>query len=110
MLKNLKKKYRIALASSANMDEIQFIIKQLKIGKYFDAVVSAEHMNSKPAPDVFLEAAEQLDVDPKTCIVVEDAVKGIEAGIGDGEHHFHATSQQILQDLRQPCVWIQRDL
>ncbi len=47
----------------------------------FEAYVSAEEVaHGKPAPDVFLRAAEKLGVPPARCVVVEDAPAGVEAG------------------------------
>jgi beta-phosphoglucomutase-like phosphatase (HAD superfamily) len=47
----------------------------------FNAVVSAEEVaHGKPAPDVFLRAAEKVGVAPARCVVVEDAAIGVEAG------------------------------
>ncbi len=56
------------------------ILDLLKIRNYFSAVVSANDVNlHKPNPDLFLEVARRLKVDPKKCVVFEDAASGIEA-------------------------------
>jgi HAD superfamily hydrolase (TIGR01509 family) len=48
-----------------------------------DGIVSAEEgLAGKPAPDAFLEAARRMNVTPERCVVVEDAVSGVEAGVG----------------------------
>ncbi len=65
------------------------ILAAAELGDQFDATidgVDAERMNleGKPAPDIFLEAARQLDVEPREAIVLEDAIAGVEAG-RDGE-------------------------
>ncbi len=50
-----------------------------------DGVIAAElGLAGKPAPDLFLEAARRLDVDPGHCVLVEDALAGLEAGVGGG--------------------------
>ena len=52
----------------------------LSIESFFDAVMSSEQVKAgKPAPDVFLVAAEKMQIDPENCVVVEDAPAGIEA-------------------------------
>lgn len=72
-------KLKQAIASSAPPKNIDVLVQELHIGKYFNAVVSAYDMPSKPDPAVFLRAAQQLDVEPENCTVIEDAVAGVEA-------------------------------
>ena len=71
----------IAVASSA--DQIKVNANLQKIGspeKFWDAVVWGEDVkNKKPAPDIFLLAADRLGVNPSECTVVEDAVNGVQA-------------------------------
>lgn len=72
---------KTAVASSA--DAIKVRANLAKIGLLWptwDAVVTAEDVSArKPAPDIFLEAARRLDVVPARCVVVEDAVNGVQA-------------------------------
>jgi beta-phosphoglucomutase len=79
MLQELKKRgIRIAVAS--NSRNAQPIIKQTNIGHYLDTIVDGYQIEkSKPDPEGFLLAAKKLQVAPSECIVVEDAVTGIEA-------------------------------
>jgi beta-phosphoglucomutase len=57
------------------------LIDVLHLHEVFQATVSAEEVaHGKPAPDVFLRAAEKVHVPPSRCIVVEDAAIGVEAG------------------------------
>jgi HAD superfamily hydrolase (TIGR01509 family) len=76
----------VAVASSA--DEIKVLANLEKIGlpmKFWDAVVWGEDVkNKKPAPDIFLSAAEKLEVNPAECVVVEDAVNGVQAAQAAG--------------------------
>jgi HAD superfamily hydrolase (TIGR01509 family) len=73
--------WRQAIASSAPRANVETILEVLGFDGLFDALVSAEDVrNGKPAPDVFLAAAAKVGVDPSGCIVVEDAVAGVEAG------------------------------
>ncbi|WP_215115588.1 beta-phosphoglucomutase [Exiguobacterium sp. s80] len=56
------------------------VVEALKVRHYFDDIVDAATVaQSKPHPEVFLQAAEALDVDPSRCIGVEDAAAGITA-------------------------------
>lgn len=74
---------RLAVASSA--DRVKIDANLHKIGlppEWWDAVVSAEDaVNKKPAPDLFLAAAARLGVSPAECVVIEDAVNGIQAAL-----------------------------
>ena len=55
-------------------------MERLGLGDFFDTVVSGlDIRNSKPDPEVFLLAAKNLGTPPKDCLVVEDAVAGVEA-------------------------------
>ncbi|HXE80236.1 MAG TPA: beta-phosphoglucomutase family hydrolase [Vicinamibacterales bacterium] len=73
--------WRQAVASSAPPENIRVILEALDVSDCFQALVSAEEVaHGKPAPDVFLLAAERLGVPPSRCIVVEDAPAGVEAG------------------------------
>ena len=68
-----------AVASSGPPENIAVIVDELGIRAFFDALVSAAGKAGKPDPYVFLEAARQLGVPPAHCVVVEDAVAGVEA-------------------------------
>src|SRR5688572_5552299 len=76
----------MAVASSA--DEIKVRANLQKIGlpvKFWDAVVWGEDVkNKKPAPDIFLSAAEKLGVNATECVVVEDALNGVQAAQAAG--------------------------
>ena len=81
------RKIRLAVASSADRHLVGMILGKLGITRFFDAVVTGEDVKrSKPAPDIFLEAAKRIRVAPKDCIVVEDAPAGIEAAKRAGMH------------------------
>jgi HAD superfamily hydrolase (TIGR01509 family) len=68
-----------AIASSAPMANIDVLIDELGLRPMFSAVVSGSQMRGKPHPDVFLEAAKQLGLEPAQCAVVEDSVAGVMA-------------------------------
>jgi len=72
--------WRQAVASSAPRLNIETVLEALGLGRFFDAIVSAEDVRrGKPDPQVFLAAANRLGVEPRDCIVVEDAPAGVEA-------------------------------
>lgn len=56
-----------------------------QLGHYFKAVISGEHLaRSKPAPDIFLLAAEKLGTAPAETLVLEDSYNGVRAGAAGG--------------------------
>lgn len=72
--------WRQALASSAALLNVEAIFEGLKIADFFDAIVSAEDVETgKPDPEVFLVAAARVSTPPVRCVVIEDAPAGIEA-------------------------------
>ncbi len=70
----------MAVATAAPPDNIAFILDELNLRRYFQAVVGAHDVqHGKPEPDLFLKSAELLGVAPADCLVFEDAVNGLEA-------------------------------
>ncbi|MGM9631198.1 HAD family hydrolase [Butyricicoccus sp.] len=76
---------KLAVASSSRLNLIRRNLKNACIEHYFDAVISGDELeSSKPAPDIFLIAAEQLGLAPEDCYVFEDGYNGIRAGAAAG--------------------------
>jgi len=72
-----KRGYRMAVASSSTQEYIELCTDRVGIAHFFDVRFSAEHVkNTKPAPDVFLAAAQLMDTPPERCVVVEDSRNG----------------------------------
>jgi beta-phosphoglucomutase len=72
------KGYKVAIGSSSK--NAKTILSYIGLSDFFDAVSDGNNITkSKPDPEVFLKAADMLDLDPKDCVVVEDARVGIEA-------------------------------
>lgn len=69
---------RQAVASSAPIENVQTLVEALGLSPYLDALVSGEHLPAKPDPAIFMEAARRVGVEPRHCLVVEDAVVGVE--------------------------------
>ncbi|MFH1367001.1 MAG: HAD family phosphatase [Patescibacteria group bacterium] len=81
LIKNLKEKgFPLAIASASAKPFINLVMKELSLENVFDVLVSStEVAKGKPAPDIFLLAAEKLGVAPLDCVVIEDGIKGMEA-------------------------------
>jgi len=75
----------MAIGSAAIMFNIDFVLDNLNIRKYFKTIVSADDVTiSKPHPETYLKCAEVLGVNPANCVVFEDAPKGVEAAKNAG--------------------------
>ena len=76
---------KMAIGSAAIMDNINFVIQNMHIEHYFNAIISANDVkNSKPGPETFLKCAEALSVAPADCLVFEDTPKGVECALNAG--------------------------
>jgi beta-phosphoglucomutase len=89
-----------AIASSAPQENIGAIIAELKIKPYFKTVISAARMPGKPDPSVFLTAARELGANPKGCVVIEDAISGVEAAQRAGMKCVAVTTTNAVADLK----------
>ncbi len=77
--------YRLAVASSSNRELIDTVLRRLELTALFEVTVSSEEVaRGKPAPDVYLEAARRLGVDPARCAAVEDSASGIRSAHAAG--------------------------
>ena len=77
--------WRQAIASAAPRDNIEVVLEALSATHIFQAIVSAEDVHrGKPDPEVYLIAAARLEVPPERCIVVEDAVAGVQGARSAG--------------------------
>ena len=80
-----RREIKMAIGSAAITFNVDFVLDGLNIRHYFSAIVCADHVNtSKPDPETFLMAAKHLGINPASCIVFEDAPKGVEAAQNAG--------------------------
>lgn len=76
---------RTAVASGSSHGSIEHHLRELGIYERFDAIVGGHDVeHGKPAPDIFLLAAQKLGADPSDCIVFEDSENGVRAGHAAG--------------------------
>jgi len=76
---------KMAMATSATVQDIDFILDRIPIRDDFDAIVNSTMVSKpKPNPQIFLKAAEKLGSKPANCIVFEDSLAGIKAGNAAG--------------------------
>ncbi|MBN1906430.1 MAG: HAD family phosphatase [Deltaproteobacteria bacterium] len=77
----------MAVATSTRYHDAVNTLKSTGIIDYFKFIVGGDHVtNSKPDPEIYLKAADKLDVDPKECIVFEDSENGVKSAHAAGMH------------------------
>ena len=103
LLHDLKNEgFLLAIGSSAPRANLDLILERLQVQTFFDAYVTKEDVSKgKPAPETFLKAAEKLALPTGCCVVVEDAVQGIEAGKAAGMRVVAITTTRKRADLAE---------
>ena len=93
--------WKQAIASSAPRVNVDMMLRVAGLEGYLDVIISADDVTiGKPDPQVFLKAAEKLDVAPSHCVVVEDAAAGIEGARRAGMRSVGVTKNgQLSADL-----------
>jgi beta-phosphoglucomutase len=75
-----KQKIKIALGTSAPTQNVDFILDTLRLRKYFTVIVDGLQVDKdKPDPQVYLLCSHKLGLEPKDCVVFEDALAGLES-------------------------------
>jgi HAD superfamily hydrolase (TIGR01509 family) len=94
------------VASSAPRDKIELSLSLTGLLPFFkDSIFSSYEVGTwKPEPGLFLHAARTMGIEPQNCVVVEDSLPGVQAGISAGMHVFafqpHETDPQIPKNVR----------
>lgn len=107
---------RKCVASSSQVERIRLSLTITGLIDAFDGHIFSSTMvdNGKPAPDLFLYAAERMEVDPAACLVIEDSIAGVSAARAAGMHVFgfvgasHAarpTHIQAMRDLEPDLIF-----
>ncbi|GMU24348.1 MAG: hydrolase [Phycisphaerae bacterium] len=102
---------KMALATSADFRKAEGNLREIGLPmSTFDAIVTGEDVvHKKPAPEIFLAAAAKLDLDPRRCLVVEDAVNGVAAARAAGSRCLALTTSFSRQQLAG-ADWFAPDL
>lgn len=95
---------RMAVASSAPCANIETLMEELNIRPYFQALVSGADLPGKPDPATFLEAARQIGVEPEGCVVVEDAIAGVQGAINAGMKCIAVTNTNSREALSKANI------
>jgi len=83
----LSKDYKICVASNGETETVVKTVQAIGMMGYFGLdhiYTKAQVARGKPSPDLFLFAASQMGVDPSQCVVVEDSIAGVSAGLAAG--------------------------
>lgn len=85
LVEKLAQKYRLALASGSERIVVAEVLALKNLGRFFSATITgSEVARGKPAPDIFLRAAELLGLPAADCWVIEDSKPGVAAGLAAG--------------------------
>jgi HAD superfamily hydrolase (TIGR01509 family) len=102
-----KKGFKLALATSADRIKMEVNLREigLAVDSFNSIVTGMDVKRKKPFPDIYIKAAESLDLNPQECLVVEDAVSGIEAGKAAGCRCLALTTS-FPADALKDADWI----
>jgi len=95
------RKLKMAVASSADPTKVEINLEEIGIppSTFGTVVTGLDIEHRKPAPDIFLKAAERLGVEPIGCLVIEDAVSGVKAGKAAGSKVLALTTSFSAEEL-----------
>lgn len=100
---------KLAIASSASIHDIDFVLKLVDVRHYFDIIIDGSQVsNGKPDPEIFLKAAADLQTLPKHCVVFEDSIAGIKAGNAAGMKVIGVATGNSADKL-QPSALVVKD-
>lgn len=95
--------YNIALATSTNRETVIGYLKEVKIFKYFNAIITGDMIEKgKPEPDIYLRACKEIEKNPEDCIAIEDSFNGIKSAYRAGMKVI------MVPDLLQPTEEIKK--
>jgi HAD superfamily hydrolase (TIGR01509 family) len=115
-LQRLSPHFPIALATNSSEVDACFVLDRFDVRRYFTALVTREcYEEPKPAPDAFVAAAAALSCEPRRCVVIEDAYKGIVSAVRAGcasiavphsftENHDFSLADSIVSSLDKVTV------
>ena len=102
---------KTAIATSADLMKMEINLREIGLpAETFDATVNGlEVVHKKPSPEIYLKAAEKVGVEPVHCLVIEDAVNGVQAAKAAGMYCLALTTSFNAEQLKQ-ADWICKDL
>jgi HAD superfamily hydrolase (TIGR01509 family) len=103
--------FKTAVASSADAVKVHANLREIGLPlSTFDVIVDGSQVaRKKPAPDIFLEACRRLDLEPRQCLILEDAVSGVAAARSAGGRCLAVTTTFEAEELSE-ADWVVPDL
>lgn len=93
---------KMAVATAAPDGNVKFILDGLDLRRFFQAVTTAADISrGKPDPEIFLKSAAKLGVEPRNCLVFEDAIGGFQAAHAAGMKSIGITTVNSVEDILQ---------
>jgi len=100
--------YKLAIGSSTPRKNIEVVLESIGLDDAFEVCIAAEDVTKgKPEPDVFLKASAAIDVPPSRCVVIEDAVAGVEAAKRAGMKAIAVTTTHPRERLKQADIIVE---
>ena len=114
----LLKDNQIAIAVGSSSKNTPTILKAVGLDQTFDTIVDGNQVtHSKPDPEVFLKGAERLNLAPEDCLVLEDAISGVEAArrggmkcLGVGEADVLGAADKVVPNLKNIDIDFLKDI
>jgi HAD superfamily hydrolase (TIGR01509 family) len=76
---------RLAVATSGPKENLDFVLDNLDIRHFFDALVEESQItHGKPHPEIYLRAAQLLGISPQECVAIEDSIFGLQSAKSAG--------------------------
>jgi beta-phosphoglucomutase family hydrolase len=102
----LQQRLPIAIATNSSREDAEHVFRPTPIEQYLQTVVTASDVDQlKPAPDMYLLAAQRLGVKPEQCLVLEDSPAGAKAGTAAGMYVIGLTSSQPKGKMDAAQEW-----
>jgi beta-phosphoglucomutase len=96
-----------AIATSAPLANVDFVLEKTMLRKYFDIILDERMVTyGKPNPEIYLKTAQALGLPNENCIVIEDSLSGITAGINSGSKVIGVTTTHTRDELTEANVVI----
>jgi beta-phosphoglucomutase-like phosphatase (HAD superfamily) len=97
-----RKDFRLAIATSGTHEKSRAVLEAAKIPYKKMVYIHGDHVkNKKPNPELFLLAAEGIGIEPRNCVVIEDAPNGVQAAKNAGAKCIAVTNSTTAENLSQ---------